>query len=593
MSSLRGLTDRLRLQHLLFLVLLLSGILPLAIISTLLISQNRDALETQEKSYLTASARSLSVELDSHLRGLRMQLRQVGEGLLAAPEPADLGERVRAPWVASTLEGLTRANREIMSVRVFTLDGKGSFFAAAVLPAGARESMDAAVRSLLDSPSAPLYRFIVPADPRDEPLACIALPVADETGAPVLVVDGAIRLPVLATLFERERAGGVSVFLVDRDGVVLWAGGAESAEQSAMERSEVLRDFVRQPLAMTQEYELTVGDHRRRMQAQVTPVTETGWGVVVQKPVADAFPAVREMIFDTVLSTVLLLLLALLLALVIARKVSRPIDRLAASSHEIAMGKFGRRVEEEGLGLEIGALARDFNRMSDYVQRYVEQLQRAARANRDLFIGSIRAFAAAIDAKDPYTRGHSERVAEYSRAIARYLELPEETQQKVWVGALLHDVGKIGIEDRVLKKGGALTDDEFALIKRHPVIGAEILVAIEQLRPMIPAVRYHHESWNGAGYPDGLAAEEIPLMARIVGVADCFDAITTHRPYQRGLSQEYAVETITKLAGKKFDAKVVTAFLRAFEDGKVRDPRKVRPPAGATQTIDAEAASLV
>ena len=593
MSLLRGLTDRLKLQHMLFVVLLASGIVPLAIISSLLISQNRDVLETQEKSYLTASARALSLELDAHLRAVRLQLRQVGDGVLAVPEPTDLDDRVRAPWVARYLEALTRSNHDLLSVRVVTLGGLGSVYGAQNLPPSVVAAMDGAARSLMESPTAPIHRFVVPATLGQAPLASVAIPVRDEEGRPVLIVDGLAQLPMLATLFGRERDGGVAVFLVDRDGTVLWAGGTAEAIESAMQRSEVLRDFVRQPLAMTQEYELVIGEETRRMQAQVSPVAETGWGVVVQKPVAEAFPAVREMIFDTLLSTVLLLLLALLLALVIARKVSRPIRRLARTSHEIATGNFGQRVEEEGLGLEVGTLARDFNRMSDYVQRYVEELRRAAKANRDLFIGSIRAFAAAIDAKDPYTRGHSERVAEYSRTIARYLDLPDEVQQRVWVGALLHDVGKIGIDDRVLKKGGTLTDDEFALIKKHPSIGAEILLAIDQLHPMIPAVRSHHEAWNGAGYPEGLAAEDIPLMARIVGVADCFDAITTHRPYQRGLSHEYAVETVTKLAGKKFDAKVVTAFLKAVERGEIRDTRRVRPPSTASEPIDAEAASLV
>ena len=143
-------------------------------------------------------------------------------------------------------------------------------------------------------------------------------------------------------------------------------------------------------------------------------------------------------------------------------------------------------------------------------------------------------------------------------------------QHRVWVGALLHDVGKIGIDDRVLTKGGVLTDEEYEQMKLHPSIGAEIMSRIEQLREMIPAIRWHHEAWNGSGYPDGLKAEQIPLMARIVGVADTFDAITTNRPYQRAYEPEFAVQTIKKLAGARFDAKIVTAFLRAFEAGQVK-----------------------
>ena len=143
-------------------------------------------------------------------------------------------------------------------------------------------------------------------------------------------------------------------------------------------------------------------------------------------------------------------------------------------------------------------------------------------------------------------------------------------QHRVWVGALLHDVGKIGIEDRILKKGGVLTDDEYEQMKLHPVIGAEIMSRIEQLREMIPAIRWHHEAWNGAGYPDGFVADKTPLMARIVAVADTFDAITTNRPYQRAYETEFAVKRITELAGQRFDAKVVSAFLQAFKAGEVK-----------------------
>ena len=212
----------------------------------------------------------------------------------------------------------------------------------------------------------------------------------------------------------------------------------------------------------------------------------------------------------------------------------------------------------------------------------MQQLRQAAQANRELFIGSLRAFVAAVDAKDPYTRGHSERVAAYSRTIARYLQLPEETQHKIWIGALLHDVGKIGVEDRILRKEGVLLPDEYEQMKLHTVMGADIMTPIEQLKEMIPAIRSHHEAWNGRGYPDGLKGEQIPLFARIVGVADTFDAITTNRPYQQAYSLQFAVETITRLTGSRFDAKIVTAFLRAFEAGDIR-AGAVRP--ARTETI--------
>ncbi len=312
------------------------------------------------------------------------------------------------------------------------------------------------------------------------------------------------------------------------------------------------------------------------MLAQVSPVGETGWAVVVQKPAAAAFSAVRRMVMSAFAATGLLVLLALIFAALASRWVSRPIQRLAETSHEIAEGSFGRRMEARGLPAELSDLARDFNRMSGHVESYVSRLKEAAQANRELFIGSIRAFAAAIDAKDPYTRGHSERVAALARTSARQLSLSEDAQQKLWIAALLHDVGKIGVEDQVLRKVGRLTDEEFRQMKAHTVIGADIMSSIGPLREMVPVIRWHHEAWNGLGYPDGKKGEEIPLFARIVAVADTFDALTTNRPYQEAHDLEEAIAVITKLTGSRFDAKVVTAA--GDRDG--RRPRP-RPRSGA------------
>ena len=170
--------------------------------------------------------------------------------------------------------------------------------------------------------------------------------------------------------------------------------------------------------------------------------------------------------------------------------------------------------------------------------------------------------------------------ARYSRAIARYLGLPKDVQEKVWVSAVLHDIGKIGVRDEVLRKVGHLTEVEFDQMKQHPVIGADIVEPVSALRDMLPGIRWHHEAWNGSGYPDGLRGEQIPLMARVIGVADTFDAITTNRPYQEASSPEKAMEIIKKLTGTKFDAKIVTAFLLAWEAGHIRMD-------GAARSVDA------
>ena len=566
MAAPRKLLRRLRLRHLLFLLLLVSGIVPLAVSSLMLLQQNREILETQEKSYLTGSARFLSVELNSFLASIRGELDQLGGALLAVPPAGRLGEKLQATWLRGHLDEFISRRPDLLALRVLQQDGFGPNLAPAEMDEEVDEASRQAFAAALES-GRTAYRFVRPAA-TGQALTVIAVPLGD--GEQRLVVEAVALLRPLEEFFQQQAQGAVSVFLVDADGGMLWFEGDDPALEAAVTDSTSVAELVRSPVTMTQEYELTTTSGRERMLGHVSPVEESGWGVVVQRPVAAAFTAVREMAVRTAVSTAVLVVVALLIAVLAARRVGRPIQQLAESTHEIAAGNFGERVEAVGVGRELVELGHDFNRMSGHVQSYVGQLERAAQANRELFIGSMRAFTAAIDAKDPYTKGHSERVAAYSRVISKFLDLSPEMEHRVWVGALMHDVGKIGIEDRILKKGGVLTDDEYEVMKQHPAIGAEIMSRIEQLKEMLPAIRWHHEAWNGKGYPDGLKGEQIPLMARIVGIADTFDAITTNRPYQRAFEPDFAVKTITRLAGARFDAKIVTAFLRAFEAGQIQ-----------------------
>jgi putative nucleotidyltransferase with HDIG domain len=567
MPDLSSLVRRLKLRHAVFLLLLLSGAIPLAITNGLLISQNRELLETEEKSYLTASAQALSRELDDYLGSTRHELESLGESILAPPGPKVLEKRLREPWVSSLLQRFAGGARKPLALRVLGKEGIGWRFAAPDLPEVAEGTLDQAFAAARDG-NAVVHRLTVL--PRiNAPAAAIAVPVRDASGQLVMVIEALVRLGLAEEVFERQAGGSVQAFLIDRDGALLWSEGASPSTQRAVAESTLVRDFVKKPLSLTAEYELRTERGSVPMLGMVSPVVETGWGVVVHKPAAAAFEAARSMVIGTLLATLLLLLLAVLFAIYASRWIGQPIRQLSETAHSMAEGSFGERLEENRVVAEIADLSRDFNRMAEHVEDHVARLKEAASQNRDLFISSIRAFAAAIDAKDPYTRGHSERVAELARSIARALGMNEEFQHKLWIGALLHDIGKIGIEDRILKKSGVLSPQEFELMKAHPTVGAEILQPIESLREMLPAVRWHHENWNGKGYPDKLKGEAIPLMARIVAVADTFDAITTSRPYQAAYERSYAAELITQLAGSRFDAKVVTAFLRAFEGGKL------------------------
>ena len=189
-----------------------------------------------------------------------------------------------------------------------------------------------------------------------------------------------------------------------------------------------------------------------------------------------------------------------------------------------------------------------------------EERQRHIESLADLYLGTIKSLALAIDAKDQHSHQHILRVQRYAVAIAQHLGIPGDLVEAVKTGALLHDIGKLGVPDYVLLKTGDLTDEEFAKIRMHPEVGAAILAGVKFPWPVLPVVRSHHEQWDGGGYPDGLTGEEIPLTARILAVADVFDALTSSRAYRGAWSRASALEEIRRQSGIKFDPAVVNAF---------------------------------
>jgi HD-GYP domain-containing protein (c-di-GMP phosphodiesterase class II) len=234
---------------------------------------------------------------------------------------------------------------------------------------------------------------------------------------------------------------------------------------------------------------------------------------------------------------------------------------------------------------EIGELATTFNTMSEELEQFVEDLKRAADENKNLFMGSIQMLAGAVDEKDPYTRGHSDRVTKYSLMIAKEMGLDPGFLEILRISAQLHDVGKIGIEDRILKKPGALTPEEFEIMKTHTTKGATILRPVPQLSEMLPGIELHHEALDGRGYPYGLKGDEIPLLARVIAVADTFDALTTNRPYQKAYDPVDALRIIQNLSGKRLDPNAVTALMAVFYRGDIRIQKSL------TQTAPPEPAA--
>jgi HD-GYP domain-containing protein (c-di-GMP phosphodiesterase class II) len=271
-------------------------------------------------------------------------------------------------------------------------------------------------------------------------------------------------------------------------------------------------------------------------------------------------------------------MVAALCSIVSSRSIEKPIA--AVVSHLRNAARTGVLPELNGnlsSILEIRELVDIYNRAAVSVRAAGEDLESAYLQ----FVGSL---ANALDARDRYTSGHSDRVSRLSYATAAAMNLDANIVERIRIGSLLHDMGKIGIADSVLQKPGRLTEEEFAHVKEHPVIGRRILEGVQGLAPYLPAVEFHHENWDGSGYPRGQAGEETPIDARIIHVSDAYDAMTTDRSYRRGMSHERAISILKEYAGIQFDPRIVEVFTalprevldvhheQAGEPSKVEEP---------------------
>ena len=549
--------------------MVLVGLLPLVISHYILIGINRDSLETLEKKYLTRSAVGIAGELQSLLTSNSQQLSKIAGSIriMRKALPADTDPFTYAAqtnWIADYMT----PDSDLIALRVLNTSGRGAEAVPEQLDAGVVREMDVARDVALKGQTS--TGRIIDVVVANQPAVVLGAPVVD--GDRVIgAVVGLVSLRRIVDRIREEGKGDVTAYLVDRDGrVLVHSEPAVEVQHPNLSNLKIVQDFKRGPQRLTESYE----DKGVKVLGTVAPAA-SDVGVIVQKPETRAFASVDQMIRATVQWAAIALVLAILVAIFFASGIARPIRVLAARTHEIAQGNYQQRVELKTHN-EIGELAQNFNVMSESIEHAIDQLRRAAHENHLLFINSVRMLAAAIDAKDPYTRGHSERVARYSIGIGKNLELSEKEMRNLRISALLHDVGKIGIDDRILRKPGALSEEEFEIMKQHPAKGAAIMSGVAQLIDIIPGMKYHHEKWSGGGYPDGLEAEQIPMQARIVAIADTFDAMTTNRPYQKAMEINYVVEKIKSFAGTRFDPRVVDAFVNAVKRGDIQIEEQVR-----------------
>lgn len=282
------------------------------------------------------------------------------------------------------------------------------------------------------------------------------------------------------------------------------------------------------------------------------------WYIFVRQDPSETFAPINRLMWQVSIIALSLAIVLGALGFYASNRIMKPIHILHTGAEIIGNGDLSHRVSVN-TGDEIEQLAHEFNLMAEKLKTRQEELENA-------YLGTIKAITSAIDAKDKYTRGHSKRVTDLSLAMGKQLGFTAERLAVLECASLFHDVGKIGIEDAILNKASKLTEAEYSIIKKHPQIGVDIIKDVDYLRPIIPIIRHDHERYNGSGYPDGLVGESIPVEARVISVADFYDAITTNRPYRKGLDHEDAVREIIARSGTEFDPKIVDTFLECIED---------------------------
>jgi HD-GYP domain-containing protein (c-di-GMP phosphodiesterase class II) len=578
-------------------VLIVVSAVPLYFYSQQMMSSNRDRLKTNEMLLQNTITRSLADNISEREATVRLMLGNLSSAIQVASGSDLSGNHVNAPELRALLENFVSSSDDLAYATLLNGEAKGISAGRIAPDAFLQRELERAYSAAHDGRRYNGEALIVQDGNKARTIMVVSTPVM-ASGHFIGMIGGVVDLKFLVSRLQEVSTGGLTTYVVDRQGRLVAGATPVYATGQDMTSVDIVKNFVEQggktQFVATKEFDIRSGKEKVEMLGTYSPVPSLEWAVVVQKPQREAYRGVYEMQHTTRLLGVLIVLISVAISSYAARRITNPLQTLTETSRAIARGDFSQRVHLTSR-TEIGELAQTFNTMSEDLEQFVADLKRAAEENRALFMGSIQMLAGAVDEKDPYTRGHSDRVTRYSVLLATELGLASDFIEKVRISAQLHDVGKIGIEDRVLKKPGALTPEEFEIMKTHTTKGANLLRPVEQLKEMIPGIELHHESLDGRGYPRGLKEDEIPLMARIIAVADTFDAITTNRPYQTAHEPAYAVRIINSLANKRFDPKVVAALTSVFYRGdlRVRTVATTDPPPPAAPEVPADVAETV
>jgi HD-GYP domain-containing protein (c-di-GMP phosphodiesterase class II) len=570
-------------------VLLVISIVPMYFYSAQVEAINRDRLKTNEMLLQNTVTRSLADDLSQHERSLRMMLANLSSSIQVA-SGGDIGSKnIEVPELRALLENFVSSSDELAYVTLLNSDAKGISAGRIAPDAFLQRELQHAFEAARDGRAYNGQALQVEDGKSSRTVLLVSSPVS-YGGRFLGMVGTVVDLRFLIRRLHEVSGGGLIPYVVDAQGRLVAAGTPQYVTGQDMKSLEIVRNFVdegnKAQLAATKEFDVKEGNNSVEMLGTYSPVTSLDWAVVVQKPQREAYRGVYEMQRTARLLALLAVLVSIGVSIFAARRITNPLQILTQSSRALARGDFSQRVHLWSR-TEIGELAETFNTMSQELEHFVEDLKKAAEENRALFLGSIQMLAGAVDEKDPYTRGHSDRVTRYSMMIGKELRLSPDFMETLQISAQLHDVGKIGIEDRILKKPGALTAEEFEVMKTHTTKGANILRPVVQLAEMLAGIELHHEALDGRGYPYGLQGDQIPLLARVIAVADTFDALTTNRPYQHAHSPEEALKIIQNLAGKRLDPGPVAALMAVYARGEIRIQRVSikRPLASETASV--------
>jgi HD-GYP domain-containing protein (c-di-GMP phosphodiesterase class II) len=611
----------------LLLLLLAVGVVPLVATSYYLVSKSREILELDQKAMQLDKARSLSLQVSVYVKSLQSQVLAIARTLEVDVAPSAFAARVARireddglrryvedaasrfhyvsvvdasssgarsgvqlsePAIEQLLrEGVSRGlqGRSMASHPVISssLQEPVMVLAEPVIPGGARTAASPVPAA---APDAGAVSPMAPAAPRPETVAPRPPEPSPDVQGVVLVV--ASLGPLWNMTRDLGQGGMFDVYVVDGRGRLVAHSDPRKLEGNLdVSDVEIVKRFLASQGRTGATETFTIGSPTGpvEMLGTYTSIPDTGWGVIVQIPQDKAYYSAIQMRYQSLALVALVTVVAVVFGTLFAGHISEPIQLLAQGARRLAGGDYGTRVPVKANN-EVGVLAESFNHMGEEIQKAIEQIRQAAHRNKELFMGSIRMLANAIDEKDPYTRGHSERVAFYSSLIAKHLGMTEEEVERVHLSGIIHDVGKIGIEDKILRKPAALTEEEYEMMKQHPRKGEKILEAVPLLKQMAGAGLMHHENVDGSGYPDGLKGDQIPLLGRIVSVADAFDAMTTDRPYSKAMTFEAALSRLRFLAGKKFDGTCVDAIEKAAASGDLTPAKARRASVTARKQAD-------